>query len=701
MDSFAFLGTDKKSALKNIPLLGALVSMLLMFMVPLPPLLIDFLFSLTILGSVLILIMAVLISDPLQISSFPSIILVATLFRLGLTISATRLILTEGFAGHLIQSFGNIAMGGKPFVGFLLFIILTIILFLVMAKGSERVAEVAARFTLDALPGKQMSIDADLRAGLINQETARMMRNELHRESRFYGSLDGAMKFVKGDAIASLIIMIINLLGGMGVGILSRGFSFSEALGTYALLTMGEGLINQIPALLFSLSAGLIITRVVNPKNPLSLGQEIQDQLLTNPFLLLIVGAFSFLFCLIPGFPWGFFFILGILLISGGFISLQQQKQKILTPLPIEKHVLPHFQSKKNWEHPHPLIMEVSPELYQIFTLDLRWTRCFSILYPKMKYYLEIQSGFPLPTVKLKIENLKTPSHYRIRIYNLIVDEGSLDPHHALTFKQPLQMPENITIQNGETFHGSKVLLWEMGQKKDLSEKGIHSLDPEEVLLRHLGKILKKHGSEFLGIQEVRSLLQETEKNFPELVNEIIPRLMSLQKFTEILKRLVEERVPIGNLRLILEILSSLQPESKDPVTLTEQVRMGMKRLMTSLASHDGKRISALLLSPTIEEMIHRGIQRNGSESYLILPPEQVQNILNAFEKTLQLILPNTRVVLLTQASLRRYVRKLIESSHPELMVFSFQECDEHCIIQQIGEVQMPDDEGIYSNPSQ
>ncbi len=676
----------------NFLLMMMVAAVLALLIIPLPAWFLDLLLAMNIIGAVTLLLVSISIRDSLQLASFPTLLLMATLFRLGLNIASTRLILTKGFAGDIILTFGEFAAGGNLLVGMVMFLILTIIQFIVIAKGSERVAEVAARFTLDALPGKQMSIDADLRAGLLSQEEAKTQRNMLHRESKMYGAMDGAMKFVKGDAIAGIIIIGINIFGGILIGVLQQGMTLVQALNTFAILTIGDGLVSQIPSLLVSITAGFVVTRVADAKSEQSLGSDIGIQLTSEPKALLSSSVLAFFIGFIPGFPTGLFVMISLFLAFIGLSMIHAVKKQLLTPAPVHDYVVEETNQHDGLGLTLPLALEVGPELYRIFQTDTRWVQFFGTLYPKLQKHLSYQMGLVYPDLKLVInESLSQTFKYRIRIHEIPVDHGILSPHQcaylgeqSAVAKLQIETPQN----SGETVHGTKVMMWDVQKQEELNRKGLNTFGPEEMMLRHLGKTLLKHSADFLDIQEVRHLLNRVENSYPELVREVVPKMMSIQKMTEIIKRLAEERIPIKDLRLILQTLACCQPEQKDPVTLTEQVRIGLKRIITFMHAKEGNRLALFTLHPDIEEEISKSIQKNGSECFLALPPDRVQAITEAFQQSLWNNQWHSRdCVVLTNLEIRRYTRKIIEQELPDLSVLSFQELDPKIIIHQVGEV--------------
>lgn len=696
----------KISRYGNLILVGGVTAVLAMMIIPLPSPMLDLLLAINLVGALTILLVAISVTDSMKIATFPTLLLVATLFRLGLNISSTRLILTDGFAGHIIDTFGNFATKGNIAVGLIMFLILTIIQFVVIAKGSERVAEVCARFTLDALPGKQMSIDADLRAGMISQEEAKALRDKLHRESKLYGSMDGAMKFVKGDAIAGILITFINILGGLYMGIIQRGLTMSEATRTYSILTIGDGLVSQIPALLVAITAGFVVTRVSDEKSENSLGADMGIQIFSQPKALLTVAGLSLLIGLIPGFPF-FLFLLVSLTLSGISLYLMHTvRKKLEEPSPVESYLIGvEEQMTEHGSQAVPLMLEVGPELYSVFGEDDRWTRCLGTLYPKLKLFLSNQMGVMFPDLKLSInESLKQTFRYRIRIYEVPVDYGILTPRHC-SFTGDDNHLEDLDVEKPsnttETVHGTKVALWDVEKKDALSKSGVNTFGPEEMLLRHLAKVLKKHAGDFIGIQEVRNLLNMVEQQYPELVREVIPKMMSIQKLTEIVKRLVEEGIPIKDFRLILQTLSCAQPETKDPVTLTEQVRIGLCRTITFMHIRDGNILPVVTLDSAIEDEIRNAIQKSGSECYLALSPDRLEAITCAFKKEFEIKnLGPSQCVILAHLDIRRYVRKIIEQEFPNLAVLSFQELDPRALVEQLGTISLDtsDDDVIAVN---
>lgn len=672
-------------------LIIGLLLIMLMLILPLPAWLMDFLLSLNLVASLTLLLISISLSHPLKLASFPSLLLIATLYRLGLNVSSTRLILAQGYPGEIIQSFGNYASSGNLLVGLVVFIILILIQFIVIAKGSERVAEVSARFSLDALPGKQMSIDADLRSGLIHQNEARVLRKKLEQESKLYGSMDGAMKFVKGDAIAGIIIILINILGGLGTGVLQKGYSIGEALTYYSILTIGDGLVSQIPSIFIALSAGFLVTRVSEEDKDNSLGKEIGNQVFSNPKILFISAFFSFLLGSIPGFPFLFFFLLSITMSAMGLYSILKTKKDLVPSKNIKDHLLSNsINIEEELACIRPFILELSPELFEAFDNDPRWSKAFNFYYPKLRQELSLQMGLLYPELKIRIKNkLNSKFSYRLLIYELTVFESELDPYHcfqALDEDELKLTPQLFTTdEEDENFD---IILNDRGQiikkyKLKSFDQENDILYPEEILLKKIAQTLKKHSAEFLSIQEVRDLLNHMEIKNPELVREVTPKMISIQKLTQILKKLVEEAISIRDLRLILQTLSSNQADSKTALELNEEIRQVLHRQITKMVMDTGRKINLIFLSDTLEEEIRQSIHQRGEEAYLAMRPERLEKINKTFVETFQKH-QDIKLNILTSSDIRRYVRKMIEKDLEQVHVLSYQDLTSTAIIRRV-----------------
>jgi type III secretion protein V len=617
----------------DLALAGLVVAIVGMMIVPLPTPLLDLLISVNIAAAVTLLLVAIYVSDALKIATFPTLLLLTTLFRLALEVSATRLILLRADAGEVIRAFGNFVVAGNLVVGAVIFLILTMIQFLVVSKGSERVAEVAARFTLDAMPGKQMSIDAELRAGHIDHNEARRRRAALARESQLFGSMDGAMKFVKGDAIAGIVVLAVNIVGGLVIGIVQRGLDASAAARTYTVLTIGEGLVAQIPALIISTSAGIIVTRVASEEEGGHLGRDIGLQIMAQPKALAIAAGLLALLAIVPGLPTVPFLTLAVILGGVAWRLLRTAAPAAETVAAgaggaaVVRAGAPRGASTdESLLSPllTPIAVEVSAELGAY--LDGFATE----VVPRLRERLFAELGLPLPAV-------------RVRVGAGGLDEG----------KFVIRLNE-VPLARGEIAR---------------DEWGVAGPRLGDAVLA----LLRRYGHELFGLEEAQALLDALERTHPALVREVVPKLVSLVLFTDIARRLVEEGISLRNLRDILGALAEWAPHDRDPVALTEQVRSALRRVITHRYAGDGGSLAAYLLDPMIEDAIRDSVQKTATGSFLALEPQLSQEIVAAIGRAVG---PGAAsgAVLLTGAEIRRYVRRLIETDHPNLPVLSFQE---------------------------
>ncbi len=674
----------------QIALIVALASIFAMLILPISPVVLDMLLMLNIVGTLALLIFSVTVTDSLKLYSFPTLMLITTLYRLGISLSSTRLILASGEAGKIIETFGRTLTSGNLTVGIICFLVLQIIQFLVISKGAERVSEVSARFTLDALPGKQMSIDADLRAGLLSNEEAQTRRRDLIQESKFYGAMDGSMKFVKGETIAGFLIVAINIFGGLAIGVMQRGMELEKAARVYTLLTIGDGLAAQIPALLLSLASGILVTRVGSSQGSTSLGNELEEQLFRDPKKLYIVALAILPLAAVPGFPTVLFLFCatGVALFA---LSLQlKQKRNDAQSHSIQKHKIDKSEPGLGVGQVYPLLLELSPDLYAQFLQDLRWQKCLNELFPQLQNMLSRKLGVTFPALKIAVNDTLTKERYVIQIYEATADEGFLSPEHCVirhyTPQMDLTLGENESTS--ETVHGTPIALLQLQREKQLAAQGHKVVQPEEMLLKHLAQVLKRHANEFIGIQEVKNILVEVEKSHAELVKEVVPRLISINRLTEIVKRLVEENVPIKDFRLILETLAGCAADSKDSAALTELVRNGLKRVLCAQYASPNKELGIVTLNPDWENEIAAHIQSAGGESYLHLPPERIQAMQHhTAQHLLHHHLHSKNLVLITQPETRRYVRKILESVLPDLAVLSYAELMGNLKTRHFGEV--------------
>ncbi|MBB5037718.1 type III secretion system export apparatus subunit SctV [Prosthecobacter dejongeii] len=677
-------------------IMAVIVVLILSLMIlPVPPWLLDILLAVNLSISMLLLMLSMYVPHILEFSTFPSMLLVTTLFRLSLNITTTRLILLEAHAGDIIFTFGNFVVGGNFIVGVVIFLIITIVQFVVITKGAERVAEVAARFTLDAMPGKQMSIDADLRAGNITQEDAKKRRSMIEKESQLHGSMDGAMKFVKGDAIAGLIITAINITAGIAIGTLQKGWEIGKAVTTYSILTIGDGLVSQIPALLISITAGMIVTRVGNEEEGGALGGDVGKQLLSQPKALMIAAGFLFAFALIPGFPKIPFIILGGIAGAIGYANFQTQltpavvqHDKRNLPAAAASGAKPAIKQKRDdgdeFSVTVPLLMDVSAASQEV--VDANAMNDELIRVRKALYH---DLGVPFPGIHLRFNESLPAGQYKILLHEVPIAEGMFQAKCVLAREKPdsLRML-GIEFTEEKPFVRGLLPLWvPEARVKDLEKARVPYLAPTQVLTYHLSIILKRYAGDFVGLQETKYLLEQMEAQFPEVVREV-QRVLPVQKITEVFQRLVQEEVSIRNLRTILQALIEWGQKEKEAVLLTEYVRASLKRYISYKFSRGQNILAVYLLEPSLEEKIRKAVRQTSAGAYLALEPMTVKALLTSVRREVGDILEtNQRPVLLTSLDVRRYTRKLIEQEFYELPVLSHQELTEEITIQPLGRI--------------
>lgn len=627
----------------DLLLAGGVVAIIALMILPMPALMLDLLVAVNIVFGLLLVLMAVYISSPLQFSVFPSILLLSTLFRLSLSVATTRMILLHGDAGAIIDTFGNLVAGGNLVVGMVVFLIITLVQFIVIAKGAERVAEVAARFSLDAMPGKQLSIDSDLRSGLIDKDEARKKRSELEQESKLHGSMDGAMKFVKGDAIAGIVIIIINLLGGLAIGVMQLDMSMGDAMSKYSILTVGDGMVAQIPALLSAMAAGLIVTRATDGAADKHLGDSIHKQLTAIPRVSLVGGALSLLLAVVPGFPSIAFISIGVVLIFSGALLIpawQARFEKITTPtfqavMLKKEDAVPQIKSTA--------VPELEPNVPLLLQLPQQWAHNNAseelvTSLDKLMENIQLWLGLPLPSVKI---------HW----YG---DDGTGWELFA----------HEVPIARGDAS----------------SHEGLNAI-PEQVY-----QALRRNAILFLGLQETSTLLKQASNDAPDIVKEVL-RVISMQQITEILRNLVEEEVPIRNLKLILEALIETAQYEKDVNNLTEFARNALRRQLSHRYAPEG-RLSAVLTMPELDEYLLQSIRVSGEIKQLALDPAELEQIKQSFIASVRQAGP---VVIITNVQLRRQIRKLLEIDCFDVPVLSHNEILPNIELNIIDKISTPD----------
>jgi type III secretion protein V len=620
------------SRFSDLVLVAGVIAIIALMVLPLPVFIIDLLVAVNLAMGVMLLLMSIYIGSPLEFSVFPSVLLISTLFRLSLAIATTRMILLHGDAGHIIDTFGKTVAGGNLVVGMVVFLIITVVQFIVIAKGAERVAEVAARFTLDAMPGKQMSIDSDLRSGLIDKDEAKRKRRELELESKLHGNLDGAMKFVKGDAIAGIVIIVINLLGGLAVGILQKGMDAGFAMKKYSVMTIGDGMVSQIPALLAAMAAGLIVTRTMDVADK-HLGDSMRKQFLAKPRVLIVAGGICWLLALMPGFPSSIFVLLGLVLgVTGAFMTpaLRARIEKISEP------ALGSIVKRREAEPgvtatALPATQPAVPLLLELPTHALGFDQGGELTreLEGVLEFFQLSLGLVLPRISIHAQTKPAPG----------ADESANNTWRLLAYEVPIAQ-------------GSL---------------------PQEHLSANLAsavrEALRRHTSLFLGIQETSNLLTRSAIDYPEAVKEVM-RAIPMQRMADIFRRLIEEEVPVRHLREMLETLADAGQREKDVHTLAEFARIALKRHISYRYAPLGE-LRATLLMPDLEEILRQSLRVSGGVQQLAIDPAVARQIIDRLRESVE---QHGIKAIVTTVDLRRHVRKLIELDCFDVPVLSYHE---------------------------
>ncbi|MFL5320162.1 MAG: type III secretion system export apparatus subunit SctV [Myxococcaceae bacterium] len=695
------------SKYSDIVLAVVVISIVGMMIVPLPTPLMDVLLTTNISLSVILLLISLYVPHALKLSSFPTILLITTMFRLALTVSTTRLILLTGNPGEVVTAFGQFVVRGNFVVGAVIFLILVIVNFIVISKGSERVAEVAARFTLDAMPGKQMSIDADMRAGSIDMEEGKRRRRDLERESTLFGAMDGAMKFVKGDAIAGIIITAINIVGGLIIGVMQRGLTVGDAAKKYTLLTIGDGLVAMIPAILISTCAGIIVTRVGGEEEGAHLGKDLGSQLTAYPKAIAIAGAMLGVLAIIPGLPTVPFLIMGAAAGGGAFIMIRKQNAAQLAE---ETGALPAGEegdvpaamepAPKEPVNPDselfipmvtPIVLEVSDALVSFVDSRQDGGKFLFELVPFMRDGLFVELGVRFPGVRARGNPGLPPGAYQIQINEVPVVTGQATLGHILV-NDTVDRLKLMNVQGFEAVNPAtrQPAAWVPEANKEMLESaGLTTWDVPGYIILHLAAVLRRHAREFVGVQETQAMLDQLEKAFPAVVKEVVPKVVSVLKLTDILQRLVEEEISIRDLRGILQALAEYGQVEADNVMLTEHVRASQKRYVSHKYARGTNTLVVYLLDPQIEEAIRSSIKRTSAGTHLALEPDIAQEIVQAVKNECGHLPPTAqRPVILTAMDIRRYVRKLLEYEfNPPFSVVSYQELSPDLNIQPVARI--------------
>jgi type III secretion protein V len=625
----------QRTHLSEVLLAALVVGVVAMMILPLPTPLLDLLITCNMAAAVVLLLVSTYLTTPLRFATFPGVLLITTLFRLGLNVSTTRLILLQADAGRVIDSFGGFVVGSNLVVGAVIFLILTLIQFVVIARGSERVAEVAARFTLDALPGRQLAIDADQRSGALSLEQARAARARLQRESQLYGAMDGAMRFVKGDAIAGILITIVNIAGGLLIGVLQQGMDLAQAARIYSTLTIGDGLVSQIPALLISTAAGIVVTRVASVEaGDTHLGQDIGRQLTAHPRALALAAALMALLAVVPGLPALPFLLLAALLggLSGWLLRRQRlarQQLRALEPAP------------RSAGDP-PIVVELGPGLLSCADAGSRDGQLLQRLLRGLRELMLRELGVPLPAIQVRPGAGLDGRAYRLLVFEVPEARGEL-PHSGLS-EPAREALERTTPHNS-----------------------LRQVDAPTQICLHLGRVLRLRAAELVGIQETRDLLDQLQRSHPALVKEVVPARVSLPVLARVLQALLAEGVSIRDLRGVLRVLAEPGELPRDPLLLAERVRRGLGRAICHRHARADGSLPVYLLDPGLEELLQDALRPAGVGARLDLEPDLRDELLAAVRQRLE----RQPAVLLTRQELRPHLGRLLRAELPDLAVLS------------------------------
>ncbi len=672
------------SAMMAVGVIGILVVM----MIPLPPFILDILLSFNIAISIIIMLMSMYILKPLDFSTFPSILLIVTLMRLSLNVASTRLILLHGSegtgaAGQVIKAFGTFVVGGNYVVGLIVFSVLVLINFVVITKGSTRVAEVAARFTLDAMPGKQMSIDADMNAGLISDADARLRRGEIEREANFYGAMDGASKFVRGDAVAGIIIVLVNIIGGLIIGVVQQGMEVAEAARTYVLLTVGDGLVTQVPALIVSTAAGMLVTRTTSTA---ALGEDVQKQIFTQPRAIATAAVLLFVFALIPGMPKISFVLVSALIGVLAYNVFQRAKSK----------------AEEAEEVPVPAVAETDEGLTPLDKMGLEVGYGLISLVDAqqggellqriktLRKQLAQEMGFIIPSVHIRDNLQLKPNRYAFYLKGVEIAAGELMMGHYLAITNDDKGARLMGVKTSEPAFGLPAVWVPDAQKEDAQAKGYVVVDPATVITTHLTEVIKAQADELLGRQEVQSLVDNLASHYPKIVEELVPKVVPISILQRVLQRLLRERVSIRDLLAILETLADYISMTKNVDILTGYARQALSRTITKQYQDPDGNVNVVMLSPSIEDTISQSIQHTEFESFVSPDPNMVKKLIGS----LQRLIANFETtglypIVLCSPLVRYHLRKILEKFIPNVVVLAHTEITRDVNIKSFGVVEL------------
>lgn len=685
----------------DIVLSVGLVLIVCMMILPLPAPLLDFLLTINISLSVVIMLVCLFTKEPLEYSSFPVILLVSTIFRLGLNVSTTRLILLYGDAGEVVRSFGEFVVGGNYIVGFLLFIILVIINFMVITGGAGRVAEVSARFTLDSMPGKQLSIDADLNSGLINEDQAKAKRRKLEREANFYGTMDGASKFVKGDATAGILITVINIVAGLIIGIWQQGMDVMTALSTFTILTVGDGLVSQIPALLISFATGLIVSRAAGQDN--SLGDDIKQEMFSNPVVLGVVSGLLGVLGIIPGMP-----TLPFLIVAGavGYLAVlkdREKKEKIVQEEKEQEEAAKTAKLEKVAKKRKKATRESVMELLTIEAIEIEiGYRLVPLLdaeqggdllerIAQIRRQTALDLGIVLPSIRVRDNLQLPPNSYQVKLKGVPIETGEIYVDRSLAMNS-MGMDDNPNIQGinaVEPAFGLPAIWVEDKDKEYVESQGYTVVSPSAVISTHLTEVIKKNASEIISRSDVQQLIDNLKKEVSEDYVTDLMKEITAADVQQVIQNLLKERLSVRDLKTILEVVSLQSKVSRNPDFLTEQVRQALSRSICKQNLSDTGELLVVTLSPDVENTIAQGVSPDGQS--LMLDPDFTKRLLDSLNLELEKAITNfgNQPIILCSSPIRLPFRRLIERTYPQISVMSYNEISNNTKAKSVGVVQV------------
>ncbi len=673
---------------QDVILAIAVMGVLAVLVIPIPPALLDVLLAVNISISVVVLLTAIYLQHPVDFAVFPSLLLMLTLFRLSLNVASTRLILSRANAGAIINAFGSFVTSGSYIVGLIIFVILVVIQLVVITRGATRISEVAARFTLDAMPGKQMGVDADLNAGLITEDQARARRSRIEQEADFYGAMDGATKFVRGDAIAGVIITLVNIIGGLIIGVLTQNYTLAEAAQIYTQLTVGDGLVSQIPALIVSMAAGLIVTRTASQEN---LGVDMGTQLGAYPRALAIAAGLLVLFGIMPGMPTIPFVVVGVVL---AVMSYQTQKAIARRAALAEAREIAEVEAGKE-EGPErteyllpvdPLKIELGYGL--IVLADPKQGGDLLNRIQIIRQQMATKMGFVVPVVRI-VDNMRLrPNEYRVKLREAEIARYELIPDHYLAMNPGIVEEEIAGIPTTEPAFGLQAL-WVSAENRDRAERmGYTIVEPSAVLATHLTELITAHAPELLSRQDVQNLVNVVRESASTVVEELVPNILTLGEIQKVLQNLLRERVSIRNLETILEVLADFGPRTRDTEVLTEYARQALARQICAEYVDEQNALHLVTLAPDLEREILEAVRQAETGEYIPLAPARADAIARRTVEAVQpLVMSGQDPIVLTSATVRRYFRRIVERFMPRIVVLSYNEIDPAVRLESEGQV--------------